>query len=98
MFFEDWTCYKARMNTHSTSPSTPVQFDGFDLDGLLSGAIADLALALGLVRVLTLLPLYDSSLDELERQLAHSLDEVWQARTVFRCEFSQTDSNTPDSK
>jgi hypothetical protein len=36
---------------------------------------SELALALGLIRVLTLLPLYDGTLDEVERHLAAS----WEA-------------------
>jgi hypothetical protein len=63
---------------------TEISSPGFDVDGRLSAVIADLALALGLVRVLTLLPLYDSSLDELEQRLASCLEEVRLARAVLR--------------
>ena len=45
------------------------------LRGSLTTATSEIALALGLVRVLTLLPLYDASLDQIERHLA----ETWQS-------------------
>jgi hypothetical protein len=36
----------------------------------------DLALSLRLVRVLTLLPIYDPGLDEVERHVAHAWDQA----------------------
>jgi hypothetical protein len=47
---------------------------------------ADLATALGLVRVLTLLPLHDPSLEELEARLARSWDQLREARQVIEDE------------
>lgn len=49
----------------------------------LGQATADLALALGLTRVLTLLPLYDPALDEVERHLAKAWSALLELRRVI---------------
>jgi hypothetical protein len=40
------------------------------IESAARSAASELALALGLIRVLTLLPLYDGTLDQVERHLA----------------------------
>jgi hypothetical protein len=54
-----------------------------ELDRRLAGATADLATALGLIRVLTLLPLYDASLGEIEARLARSVEHLRDARRLI---------------
>jgi hypothetical protein len=46
------------------------------IDSAARSASSELALALGLVRVLTLLPLYDGALDEVENHLAAGWEAV----------------------
>lgn len=62
---------------------TPILIDAAELDRRLAGATADLATALGLVRVLTLLPLYDASLGEMEARLARSWEQLREARQLI---------------
>ena len=62
---------------------TPILLDAAELDRRLAGATADLATALGLVRVLTLLPLHDASLGELEARLARSWEQLREARQLI---------------
>ena len=62
---------------------TPILIDGKELDQRLAAVTADLATALGLVRVLTLLPLYDESLGEIETLLARSWDQLREARQLI---------------
>jgi hypothetical protein len=49
----------------------------------LRQATADLALALGLTRVLTLLPLCDPAVDEVERHIAHAWNALLELRRVI---------------
>ena len=48
------------------------------VERVIGTATSELALALGLVRVLTLLPLYDGTLDEVESHLAAGWEAVRQ--------------------
>ena len=62
---------------------TPILIDATELNRWLAGATADLATALGLVRVLTLLPLYDPSIGEMEARLARSWEQLREARQLI---------------
>ena len=62
---------------------TPILINAAELDRRLAGATADLATALGLVRVLTLLPLHDPSLSEMEARLARSWEQLREARRLI---------------
>jgi hypothetical protein len=60
----------------------------------LEQTTASLALALGLTRMLTLLPLYDRSLDEIERLLS----DAWSTLTELRRQVDEQherDGNQP---
>lgn len=46
------------------------------IDSAARNAASELALALGLIRLLTLLPLYDGALDEVEEHLAAGWDAL----------------------
>jgi hypothetical protein len=48
------------------------------VEAALRTASAEIAFALGLIRVLTLLPLYDGTLDDVERHLASSRESLLQ--------------------
>jgi len=65
------------MRKHNASPGV-VSTD--EVDPALRHAITELAAALGLVRVLTLLPVYDGALDELELHLAAGWEAVNEVR------------------
>ena len=58
--------------------------DGETEETLTRTAAAEVALALGLVRVLTLLPLYDGTLDEVEQHLAAGWDSLLQLQRLQR--------------
>jgi hypothetical protein len=62
---------------------TPILIDGIEFDQKLAAVTADLATALGLIRVLTLLPLYDQSLGEVESRLARSCENLRDARQLI---------------
>lgn len=51
-----------------------------EAESRVAAATTDVALALGLVRVLTLLPLHDPALDEVERHLAAAWDSLLELR------------------
>lgn len=51
--------------------------------GCIANAAAGSALALGLVRVLTLLPLYDASLDEIEHHLARAWESLLELKRLL---------------
>lgn len=53
-----------------------------NIDELLGQACCDLTLALGLLRALTLLPLHDPALGEVERLLTRANDTVREARAA----------------
>jgi DMSO/TMAO reductase YedYZ heme-binding membrane subunit len=61
----------------------------------LANAAAEAALALGLVRVLTLLPLYDTSLDELERHLAQTWESLLELKRLLEDERLPVCSTRP---
>lgn len=67
----------------SSDSTTPILIDATEVDRRLAGVTADLATALGLVRVLTLLPLHDASLGELEARLACSWEQLREARQLI---------------
>ena len=54
-----------------------------DIRRTLEHAATDTALALGLIRVFTLLPYYDSSLDVIEAHLASSWEALLHARRLL---------------
>ena len=62
---------------------TPILIDAHVLDQRLAAATADLATALGLIRVLTLLPFYDASLGEVEARLARSSEQLGEVRRLI---------------
>jgi hypothetical protein len=62
---------------------TPILVDASELDRRLAGVTAEIATALGLVRVLTLLSLHDASLEELEARLARSWEQLREARQLI---------------
>jgi hypothetical protein len=53
------------------------------VERVISAATSELALALGLVRILTLLPLYDGTLDEVESHLAAGWEAVRELRRLI---------------
>lgn len=57
---------------------------GESSDALIRTAAAEVALALGLIRVLTLLPLYDGTLDEVEQHLAAGWESLLQLQRQLR--------------
>lgn len=61
-----------------------VSCDGESNETLIRTAAAEVALALGLIRVLTLLPLYDGTLDEVERHLAAGWESLLQVQRQLR--------------
>ena len=54
--------------------------------GDLAAVSAEAALALGLIRVLTLLPFYDLSLEEVERHLAAVWNSLIEIRELLDCD------------
>jgi hypothetical protein len=70
---------------------TPILIDATELDRRLAATTADIATALGLVRVLTLLPLYDASLGEIEARLARGCEQLREARRLIEGETRSTD-------
>jgi hypothetical protein len=61
-----------------------VSGDGESSDTLIRTAATEVALALGLIRVLTLLPLYDGTLDEVEHHLAAGWESLLQLQRLLR--------------
>jgi hypothetical protein len=53
------------------------------VEAAVGTASAEIAFALGLIRVLTLLPLYDGALDDVERHLAASWESLLQLRRAL---------------
>jgi hypothetical protein len=53
------------------------------LQSRIAEATAEAALALGLVRILTLLPLYDEALNEVEQHLAQSWAALLELRRLL---------------
>jgi hypothetical protein len=70
---------------------TPILIDATELDSRLAATTADLATALGLVRVLTLLPLYDATLGEIEARLARGCEQLREVRRLVEDETRSTD-------
>ncbi len=63
--------------------SNPISDQLAEALGRLEDGTLDLALALGLVRVLTCLPLFDESLAEVERRLVAAVAAVADARAAL---------------
>jgi hypothetical protein len=66
------------------------------LDAFLRAAAIEMGTALGLVRVLTLLPLFHPALSEVETRLAASWDNLSKARMVLR-DLDEADPNPPSN-
>jgi hypothetical protein len=60
----------------------------------LEAITVDLALSLGLVRVVTLLPFHDPSLDEVERSIAHA----WEATLELRRRLEELEHAAPEDR
>jgi len=71
----------------------PVFNSSPDVDRTLTAASADLGTALGLVRVLTLLPLFDPALSEVEALLARSWEALREARRLMNEERSLAEAH-----
>ena len=72
------------MGNHSRRNLSLVSGDGESSETLIRTAAAEVALALGLIRVLTLLPLYDGTLDEVEQHLAAGWESLLQLQRLQR--------------
>jgi len=66
-----------------SDPTSPIQDCESRVEDELAEVTADLALALGLIRVLTLLVLHDPALNEIERRLARGLEGIGEARRLI---------------
>jgi hypothetical protein len=67
---------------HNQTGALP-PFDTDEVEALLAAAASQAVFALGLVRMLTLLPLYDPALDEVERDLAAVQQSLFEAQRLL---------------
>ena len=74
------------MGNKSRGNLSLVSGDGESAETLIRTAAAEVAVALGLIRVLTLLPLYDNALDDVEQHLATGWDSLLQLRRLVECD------------
>jgi hypothetical protein len=74
------------MGNQSRKNLSLVSSDGESAETLIRTAAAEVAVALGLIRVLTLLPLYDSALGEAEQHLATGWDSLLQLRRLLEAD------------
>lgn len=65
------------------SPTYPIYTAPDELGQRLVGAAVDLGTALGMIRVLTLLPLFDPALTEVEALMARSWESLREARLLL---------------
>jgi hypothetical protein len=74
--------------------SDPIHGMHADPDLYLREAAVEMGTALGLIRVMTLLPLFDPALSEVETRLAASWDNLSKARRVLS-DHDETDPDRP---
>jgi hypothetical protein len=75
----------------------PIQAFVNDLDGYLSAVALELGTSLGLIRVLTLLPLFDPALSEVESRLARSWDALRKARRLIADQSAADTTDFPST-